>query len=228
MTTETTTTTIPAGWKLVPIEPTHEMMQAAHKPVGNALYDNPFMDTSKGWGERGAEVYRAMLCAAPSPAPAAPSAAQTSRLQRAVNDPAGWCPKCGCGHDGARLAHLEACPAQPAQGGSVSELVQAATALRTMVKVTRCPVFPEELEQVAVVERFDAALSAARASAPEVVEVVEKVRHAISDLHYAYDMRQHAGAAASIALGKIEEALGMPWVQGAEKDRRSAGEAANG
>ena len=60
--TETTTTTIPAGWKLVPIEPTPEMVDAACK-----------------WNsERGnySMAYAAMVDAAPSPAPAAPSAAQ--------------------------------------------------------------------------------------------------------------------------------------------------------
>lgn len=73
MTTETTTTTIPAGWKLVPIEPTPEMREAfheAHEQWEDGCHWKATAAGSPDW------QWSAMLEAAPSPAPAAPSAAQ--------------------------------------------------------------------------------------------------------------------------------------------------------
>lgn len=49
------------GWKLVPVEPTDEMMQAGYRSYGQSLYRN------RGHGEEAIELYRAMLRASPSP-----------------------------------------------------------------------------------------------------------------------------------------------------------------
>lgn len=51
---------------------------------------------------------------------------------------------------------------------------------------------------------------------------LEPVRQAVADYHYALDMRQHGGLAAGRALTVIQQAMGMPWVQGEEKARREA------
>ena len=58
----------PSGWKLVPVEPTEAMRQAAFGPV---LYGGPGSPITKDFlnQERGLYTYRAMLAAAPLPPP---------------------------------------------------------------------------------------------------------------------------------------------------------------
>lgn len=67
--TETTTTTIPAGW------PTPEMLEAGNEKI-KASFPYPTAE----------EIFGAMMSAAPSPAPAAPSAAQWMPIETAPKD----------------------------------------------------------------------------------------------------------------------------------------------
>jgi hypothetical protein len=53
-----------------------------------------------------------------------------------------------------------------------------------------------------------------------MVDPLEQVREAVRDYYYALDKRVHGGSAADKAMNRIERALGMNWVQGAEKARR--------
>ena len=56
----------------------------------------------------------------------------------------------------------------------------------------------------------------------------DAVSQAVRDYHFALDTRQHGGVAAGKALGAIQEALGLNWVQGAEASARAAIAAAKG
>lgn len=51
-------------------------------------------------------------------------------------------------------------------------------------------------------------------------EVLEQIKQAIKDYHYALDTRQHGGVAQDKAYRAIEDAMGLPWRQGEEKARR--------
>lgn len=53
-------------FKMVPVDPTDDMMQAGYRVYGSTLYE-PF---SQGWGNAAIAIYRAMLAAAPAPAEA--------------------------------------------------------------------------------------------------------------------------------------------------------------
>jgi hypothetical protein len=57
-------------------------------------------------------------------------------------------------------------------------------------------------------------------------EKLGKVTGAIKGYHLELDQRRHGGVAAQHALMKTEEALGMPWVQGAELAAAAAKEGA--
>jgi len=69
----------------------------------------------------------------------------------------------------------------------------------------------------------EAALSAQAAEKDAVIAALLAVKQAISDYHYALDMRQHGGVAQDRAFNAICEAVGMHWWhQGEEKARRAA------
>lgn len=67
--TETTKCTIPLGWKLVPIEPSEEMLSAYYLAM-NTEYGSVLSThepTIKGHKVKGRCRYKAMLSAAPEP-----------------------------------------------------------------------------------------------------------------------------------------------------------------
>ncbi|HEX8894402.1 MAG TPA: hypothetical protein VF783_13820 [Terriglobales bacterium] len=51
--------------------------------------------------------------------------------------------------------------------------------------------------------------------------VLQMIRTAIRDYHFALDMRQHGGVAQDRAFHVICGALGMYWTQGEEAGRRA-------
>jgi hypothetical protein len=53
-----------------------------------------------------------------------------------------------------------------------------------------------------------------------MVDPLDQIREAVRDYHYALDKREHGEVAMDRAFSRIERALGMRWVQGAEKKRR--------
>ncbi|RSE88179.1 hypothetical protein [Achromobacter aegrifaciens] len=70
-------TPIPAGWKLVPIEPTPEMLEAARRaPLPAVMMDS--RSATEDLQHKAA--YAAMLAAAPSPASVAPGDAQDEKI----------------------------------------------------------------------------------------------------------------------------------------------------
>ena len=54
--------------------------------------------------------------------------------------------------------------------------------------------------------------------------LLEQIKAAIRDYHWALDMRMNGNLAQTQAFGKVQELLGMPWKQGAEEQRRRRGE----
>ena len=60
---------------------------------------------------------------------------------------------------------------------------------------------------------------------PEIIkakEISAATEAAIRDYHFALDNREHGAVAMDKALNEIESALGLPWRQGEELDRRKA------
>ncbi len=70
-------------------------------------------------------------------------------------------------------------------------------------------------------QELRAGFKALLATSPEQAAQWDTARQAVRDYHYALDTRQHGGSAAWKALGTIQEALDMRWVQGAEVSRRA-------
>ncbi|WP_395454661.1 hypothetical protein ACHMW5_13395 [Azospirillum melinis] len=81
MTDKTTTTTIPAGWKLVPRNPTEAMISAGLKTPICSVDPNSFARSAAFCQHQGMVE---AAPAAPSPAPAAPSAAKTDAMTTCV------------------------------------------------------------------------------------------------------------------------------------------------
>ena len=71
---------IPKGWKLVPVEPTQEMMEAGMNSTGDQLNGRPVWKATLD--EQAAHIFRAMLDAAPT----SPSQAQPLRLPEPMTD----------------------------------------------------------------------------------------------------------------------------------------------
>ncbi len=54
----------------------------------------------------------------------------------------------------------------------------------------------------------------------EDIKLLNSIREAICDRHFAYDNRAHGGVVNMRTIQRIEEILDMPWRQGQEKLRR--------
>lgn len=53
---------------------------------------------------------------------------------------------------------------------------------------------------------------------------LQAVEQAVREYHYALDNRVNGNAAGIKLVDAVQQAMGMPWRQGAEKSRREAGQ----
>lgn len=107
--------------------------------------------------------------------------------------------------------------APPAAAGQALRTIDGETkAQRYLARLRADRAAPDELA-LAVAPLYGAELRGFCSTLRKALESqgqLDAVRRAVTAHHLALDCREHGGIAAGRAIDAIEQALGMPWVQG--------------